>query len=65
MPIESSLKILEGLQERIAYIFEHANETDYARTAYHPEIGDVTFEYELENYATHGENHLKQIKSLI
>ena len=64
MPIESSLKILEGLQERIAYIFEHANNDDYQRTAFHPEIGDITFEYELEAYALHGENHLKQIENL-
>ena len=64
MPIESSLKILDGLHERLAYIFEHASESDYKRTAYHPEVGDVTLEYELENYATHGENHLKQITGL-
>ncbi len=64
MPIESSLKILEGLQERLAYIFEHATESDYARTAFHPEVGDVTFAHELKNYASHGESHLKQILSL-
>ena len=64
LDIEVSLKILDGLQTRIAYLFENATEADYKRTAYHPEVGDVTFEHELENYSTHGNNHLKQITDL-
>ena len=64
MPIDSSLKTLEGLHEKLAYIFEHATESDYQRTAFHPEDGDVTLEYELQNYAEHGERHLKQISGL-
>ena len=64
MNINTSLTILDGLQTRIAYLFENATEADYKRTAYHPEVGDVDFEHELENYSSHGNNHLGQITGL-
>lgn len=64
MPIESSLKILDGLQERMAYILEHAADEDFKRTAHHPEVGEITLEDLLETYGKHGDNHLAQITAL-
>ena len=62
--IESSLSIIDGVQARMAALFEAATPAQLARTAHHPEDGELSLEAILEKYARHGEGHLYQITEL-
>lgn len=64
MPVEPSLKVLDGLHERWGVFLASLPESAWARTASHPERGEVTLEGLLEIYAGHGANHTRQITDL-
>jgi hypothetical protein len=64
MPIFNSLQILKGLHERWSYLLERVEDSDWSRTGFHPEDGEVVLEGLLKSYAHHGNNHLKQITDL-
>lgn len=64
MPVQSSLAIIRGLHERWSTLLASLPETAWARTAYHPERGEVTMEGTLSTYAGHGANHVGQIIGL-
>lgn len=63
-PIESSLAIIEGVQARLAEIFERATPEQMKRSAHHPEDGELTLEEILTKYEKHGRGHLDQITGL-
>jgi hypothetical protein len=63
-PILSSLAILKGLHARLGTLLESLPESSFARSAFHPEIGEVTLDDWLVTLARHGENHLAQIAGL-
>ncbi len=63
-PIESSLAIIEGVQARLAEIFERATPEQMKRSAHHPEDGELTLEEILTRYEKHGRGHLDQITGL-
>jgi hypothetical protein len=63
-PVEESLAILDGLHKRMVRLLEAVQESEWSRTAYHPERGDITLENLLEIYADHGAHHLAQIEKL-
>ena len=64
MPIGPSLIALKGIHERFCELLESLIVSDWERTANHPEVGEVTLGRLIEEYADHGESHLKQITSL-
>lgn len=64
LPVQSSLSILRGLHERWASLLASLPESAWARTALHPERGEVTMEGTLSTYASHGANHVRQITGL-
>lgn len=59
--LEESLSILEGLHHRWVRLFESLGEADWRRVGLHPEIGEVTLDSILQNYAAHGAGHIDQI----
>ena len=63
LPIESSLKIVEGLHERLVYIFRNLKQEDFEKTFYH---NGYQRTYILRNvialYRWHSEHHLAHIK---
>ncbi len=63
-PVESSLRILEGLHGRWTAFLETVPGDGWTRAAHHPEAGTVTLEELLDTYAGHGELHLKRIHEL-
>jgi uncharacterized damage-inducible protein DinB len=63
-PIEASILIIKGLHARWAAFLKSIPETDWTRTAFHPENGDMKLETFLEYYATHGQHHVEQIRKL-
>lgn len=62
MPIESSLKLIDAIHQRWAYLLEDMSEVQFARTFVHPEHGK-TFRLDemLGFYAWHGNHHLAHI----
>ena len=59
--ITDSLAILRHLHGRWVVFWESLAETDWNRTAHHPESGTVSLADQLQIYADHGEGHLDQI----
>ncbi len=64
-PIEPSLTILQGLQERAATLVNSLDLASFERTGWHPENGEVTLEQIARYYARHGELHLEQISQTL
>ena len=65
LPIEPSMSILNGLHRRMAAMFDSASDSDWGRSANHPEDGTVTFDDLLAVYADHCERHLDHIRGLL
>jgi hypothetical protein len=63
-PIGASLALLEGLHERWTAMLGRVGEKDWARTALHPERGEITLDSLLQTYAGHGEKHVGHITGL-
>jgi uncharacterized damage-inducible protein DinB len=64
LPLEPSLKIIDGLHERWAAFLSSLPEDAWSRTATHPERGEMTLDDLLDMYAEHGANHASQITGL-
>lgn len=64
LPVDATLILLRGLHARWVRLFESLGEGDWARTAYHPENGEITVDWLLDTYARHGEEHLEQIQRI-
>jgi len=63
-PVESSLRLLDGLHTRWSELLESVPAEAWSRTGMHPEQGEVTMDDLLETYAGHGEHHAGQITDL-
>ena len=64
-PVEASLKLLEGLQERWAALLESLKEEDFRRELYHPAMRAKMDLYTcVAMYAWHGKHHIGHIKQL-
>lgn len=60
--VGDSLMLLRGLHSRWVCLFESLDESQWSRTAIHPEVGEITAEWLLTTYADHGEAHIDQIQ---
>lgn len=61
-PIEASLKILEGLHSRWAYLLKNLNESDLEKEFLHPETEEKkTLKINIGIYAWHCEHHLAHV----
>jgi uncharacterized damage-inducible protein DinB len=63
-PIESSLCLLDGLQQRWVHMFESLGAADWARTMIHPERGKLTLETILGLIVWHARHHTAHITEL-
>ena len=64
MPIEVSLKIIEGIHARCVKMLESLSENDFKRKLNHPDSGSWTLEKFLGLYAWHGKHHTAHIVNL-
>jgi uncharacterized damage-inducible protein DinB len=64
LPVDSSLRIIEGLHERWATFLEMLPDAAWSRKGMHPEIGEVTLDDLLGIYAGHGAHQSGQITGL-
>ena len=64
LPIESSLKIIEGLHLRWTTLLHSMSEDDFQKKLIHPETGEWTLGKMLGLYAWHGRHHTAHITKL-
>ena len=64
LPVEPSLKLLEGLHERWVVLLSSLSDKDWSRKLNHPERGEISMDDLLDIYSEHGDNHAKQITDL-
>lgn len=63
-PVESALKLLEGLHERWVRLLKNLNEVDLNKAFLHPETqARITLKMNIGMYAWHCEHHLAHIKN--
>ncbi len=63
-PVETSLKLLETLQERWVILMRGMSDADFARTFQHPELGRVPLSKVLGLYEWHGRHHVGHVTAL-
>lgn len=64
LPVELSLRLLDGVHERWATILRSLAPADFARTYAHPERGPLTLDVALASYVWHGRHHTAHITAL-
>lgn len=64
MPIDVSMKIIEGVHARWANLLDSMSDADFQRKLIHPETGDWTLEKMLGLYEWHGKHHTAHITNL-
>jgi uncharacterized damage-inducible protein DinB len=64
LPLDSSLRIIDGLHERWAAFLDTLPDEAWSRKGMHPERGEVTLDDLLEIYSGHGAHHAAQITGL-
>jgi uncharacterized damage-inducible protein DinB len=62
LPVESSIKMLEGINERIIFLGNNITEEQLDRTFTHEENGAITIATKLAKLAWHENHHLEHIK---
>lgn len=64
LPLDVSMKIIEGIHERWAAMLNAMSDDDFARRLKHPESGEWTLDKMLGLYAWHGRHHTAHITAL-
>ena len=64
LPINISIKMIDGIHARWAALLNSMTDADYARKFIHPETGEWTLESALALYAWHSLHHTAHITSL-
>ncbi|HEY0459075.1 MAG TPA: putative metal-dependent hydrolase [Pyrinomonadaceae bacterium] len=64
LPVNVSLKIIEGIHERLVSILESLSEDNFKRTLIHPDSGAWTLDGFLALYAWHSRHHTAHITRL-
>lgn len=65
LPLEPSLKIIEGVHSRIVEILSNLSEEDFKRRLIHPDSGEWTLEKFIGLYAWHGKHHTAHIRQAV
>ncbi|OKS89096.1 YfiT family bacillithiol transferase [Mucilaginibacter polytrichastri] len=64
LPVESSLKMLEGIHQHLVALLESFSEAEWNRTFYHPEAQiEISLKRNLGIYSWHGRHHLAHIQN--
>ena len=64
LPVDVSLKIIEGIHLRWVVLLESLTDEDFRKTLVHPESGEWTVEKFLALYAWHSRHHTAHITKL-
>jgi DinB family protein len=64
MPVEVSLRLLEGLHERLVHLLSNVPPSSFQRTIFHPENGPMTLDAMVSLYAWHSQHHTAHVTRL-
>lgn len=64
LPLEVSLKLVDGVHQRWAALLRSMKAEDFARKFHHPERGEMTLDMNLGLYDWHGSHHIAHITDL-
>lgn len=64
LPLEASLKIIEGVHARLSVLLENMTDDEFQKTLIHPDSGQWTIEGFLALYAWHSRHHTAHITKL-
>ncbi|MET3681923.1 hypothetical protein ABID56_000002 [Alkalibacillus flavidus] len=62
LPVESSIKMLEGINERVVAVGANVSAEDLKRVFTHPDNGEISVATKLAKLSWHEEHHLAHIK---
>lgn len=62
LPVESSIRMLEGLNERIVALGQHVTDEELGRVFTHETNGEISVATKLAKLCWHEEHHLEHIK---
>ncbi len=65
LPLAPSLQILHGLHARLVALLKSLTVDQGQRVGMHPDLGELTVEDVAQIYASHGEEHIAQIKQTL
>ncbi|MET3695894.1 DinB family protein [Bacillus oleivorans] len=65
LPIDVSLKLLESLHQRWAYLLRNLKPDDLEKTFNHPDSGKNSIHLSIGTYSWHGKHHLAHITNLL
>lgn len=66
VPIDASLKILEGIHARLSTLLSEMSVVEFSRTYTHPEYGNLwDLAYTVGMYSWHGRHHLSHIDNAL
>ena len=63
VPVETSLRLLESVQERWVSIMRSMSEAQWQRVYMHPELGRYPLDRQAALYAWHGKHHVAHVRS--
>ena len=64
LPIDMSLSLLDSLHARWVVVLKALTPQQFARPLYHPEIGAITIDYQVQTYGWHSRHHVAHITRL-
>jgi hypothetical protein len=64
LPIDVSLSLLDSLHARWVVVLKALTPQQFARPLYHPEIGAITIDYQVQTYGWHSQHHVAHITRL-
>jgi len=64
LPVDVSLSLLDALNARWVAVLNTLSPQQFARPLYHPEIGAITIDYQVQTYGWHSRHHVAHITSL-
>ena len=64
LPVEVSLKMIDGIHARWVALLESMSDDDFQKTFIHPETGEWTLEAALALYAWHSKHHTAHVTHL-
>ena len=64
LPVDVSLSLLDSLHARWVVVLKALTPQQFARPLYHPEIGAITIDYQVQTYGWHSRHHVAHITRL-
>lgn len=64
LPVDVSLSLLDALHARWVAVLRSLTPKEFERPLYHPEIGAITIDYQVQSYGWHSRHHVAHITRL-